>query len=737
MDKVKKEVTMLAKKYKNLFKPFLITAILIQLLVIEDVFSAERKAGSGRSANTQTRTSNTVPAMRSAPQNFSSVSRQQTPNTVINTPRSYTVSRAPQTSNFTRSNNPVMPRESASYSVRNTPSISQQSSSHRVSIPGNITVRGPENQPSVSKVPVRNAQVNPTISITTSRNQNITVRNANAPSVRSQEERMVFRPINNRPSNINTNTNEGQRTVTVSRAIERRDTIENPDNRGQITSQRRTEINNNNQPSNVRSFNLPQARAETSRSASISERINPVNQNTRKRQTPIREEHQTNPGQNRQRQPGEGKGTIAVKPNVPQAPIDRAAYNERFNHLRQSIADKQTRIRKMNNENLARLNNRHSEIGQGKPQNIQNSQAAVGAAQAAYPERMQRRTNEINRMNLHISRQNLNYRHGRFSNNVVFFDRSHSHWYWPHHQFWYFNSLDNYRGLYIGPTFSCWIGYRFGNYWSFGYVHPYYHRKYIFVSLDGYCPWDYDYARYYWYGWYPYRWYGYDPVPVEVGSDTYNYYTYNYYSNTDNPPNQIASVDENTFADVRAKLANQANAQPKPATAADTYFDEAVKAFEAGSYISAADKLSRAMALAPEDKVLPFAFAQSLIAIDNYTDAANVLKASLANLDPDKEGVYFPRGLYSSDDVLFAQVDKIEAQANAEPSNGDLQLIAGYELMGIGENEKAFDYLQKAGQNLQDPRSAVVLLEVLDKVNTLDIQESDTIESNQPAANTK
>jgi hypothetical protein len=725
---------MLAKKYKNLFKPFLITAILIQLLVIEDVFSAERNAGSGRSANIQTRTSNTVPAMRSAPQNFSSVSRQQTPNTVINTPRSSTVTRAPQTSNYVQNSRPIMPSGNSSYSVRSTPGISKQSSSHRVSIQSNITVQGPANQTSISRMSNRSTQSSPTVFNSTSRNQNITVSNANAPSVRSQEERMVFRPINNRPSNINTNTNEVQRTVTVPRAIENRDTIGNPDNREQITSQRRTEINN--QPSNVRSFNLPQARAETSRSASISERINPVNQNTRERQTPIREEHQTNPGQNRQRQVEGGKGTITVKPNVPQAPIDRAAYNERFNHLRQSIAGKQTQIRKMNDENLARSRARQSENRQGRPQDIQNSRAAVGAAQAANLRSIQRRGDEINRMNLHINRQNLNYRHGRFSNNVVFFDRPSRHWYWPHHQFWYFNSLDNYHGLYIGPTFSCWIGYRFGNYWSFGYVHPYYHRKYIFVSLDGYCPWDYDYARYYWYGWYPYRWYGYDPVPVEVGSDTNNYYTYNYY-NTDNPPNQVASVDENTFADVRAKLANQANAQPKPASAADTYFDEAVKAFEAGSYISAADKLSRAMALAPEDKVLPFAFAQSLIAIDNYADAANVLKASLANLDPDKEGVYFPRGLYSSDDVLFAQIDKIEAQANAEPSNGDLQLIAGYELMGIGENEKAFDYLQKAGQTLQDPRAAVVLLEVLDKINTLDIQESDTIGSNQPAANTK
>ena len=64
--------------------------------------------------------------------------------------------------------------------------------------------------------------------------------------------------------------------------------------------------------------------------------------------------------------------------------------------------------------------------------------------------------------------------------------------------------------------------------YGLSYYYPSYHRKYVFVSVGGYWPYDYRYRRYYWYGCHPYYWYGshviYEPAP----STTYN--TYNYYN---------------------------------------------------------------------------------------------------------------------------------------------------------------------------------------------------------------
>jgi tetratricopeptide (TPR) repeat protein len=87
-------------------------------------------------------------------------------------------------------------------------------------------------------------------------------------------------------------------------------------------------------------------------------------------------------------------------------------------------------------------------------------------------------------------------------------------------------------------------------------------------------------------------------------------------------------VDENTFADVRAKLADQAEA-PDAQTLADTYFEEAVKAFEAGNYSTAADKFTEAINLAPDDQILPFAYVQALFADKKYLQAATVLREAL------------------------------------------------------------------------------------------------------------
>jgi len=276
----------------------------------------------------------------------------------------------------------------------------------------------------------------------------------------------------------------------------------------------------------------------------------------------------------------------------------------------------------------------------------------------------------------------------------------------------------------VWPRYRFPVYYNWGSRFTFRYVYPYHHRRYVFVSLGGYWPAHYRYSRYYWYGCHPYDWYGYYPVAREVVGDTYNYYTYNYSYGESYAPSAsyqsaegVGVVDHTTFADVRERLAQQA-AEPNAPTPADTYFEEAVKAFEEGNYDTAAEKFAEAMDLAPEDLVLPFAYAQTLFANGQYSEAADALRSALENVSPEAEGVFYPRGLYAEDEVLLHQIDLLTKAAELYTSDADLQLLLGYQLLGIGEIDEALEPLQQAGLDLENKDSAEVLLNLLEKIKT-------------------
>jgi len=267
----------------------------------------------------------------------------------------------------------------------------------------------------------------------------------------------------------------------------------------------------------------------------------------------------------------------------------------------------------------------------------------------------------------------------------------------------------------ISPRYRYPVYYRWGPWWRYRYVYPYYHRRYVFVSLGGYWPLGYTYLRYHWYPSHYYSWYGYYPIAREVESDTYNYYTYNYYSSgaVGSDVDRIPTVDHNTFADVREKLQQQG---PDSETLADTYFDAAVKAFEEGDYATAAERFADAMELAPEDMILPFAYLQALFANEKYTDAVGVLRLALAKVSPEEEGVFYARGLYEDEAVLTEQIERLSEAAEAEPYNSDLQLLLGYHQLGIGETEKARESLERASQDTENAASASVLLGLVEKI---------------------
>ena len=114
--------------------------------------------------------------------------------------------------------------------------------------------------------------------------------------------------------------------------------------------------------------------------------------------------------------------------------------------------------------------------------------------------------------------------------------------------------------------------------------------------------------------------------------------------------------------------------------------------------------------------ILPFAYAQALFADGQYDKAADMLREALKNASPQKEGVFFPRGLYANDDVLFAQIEKLVDRIDRSGNDADLHLLLGYQLLGVGETGYAREPLEEAARDPQDAAPAGVLLSVLEKM---------------------
>ena len=289
-----------------------------------------------------------------------------------------------------------------------------------------------------------------------------------------------------------------------------------------------------------------------------------------------------------------------------------------------------------------------------------------------------------------------------------------------HHYFW--PNYHRRHRVIFPPRRPHRIYYHRWPHFTFRYFHPRRHRKYIFVSLGGYWPIGYNYTRYYWYGCHPYRWYGYNPVIYQVEGDTYNYYTYDCADDgvvtALTPSDGIRPVDENTFADVRQKLAEQDVKEPDQPTVTDRYFENAVDAFDAGDYTTAANKLAVAVELERDDLVLPFAYVQALFADQQYTKAAASLREALGRLSPDQRDIFYPRGLYPKDNVLFEQISRLAAKTERENTDTDLRLLLGYHHLGTGKLDRAQEQLQQIPAGSKNAEATTILQEVLEKVKT-------------------
>ncbi|MBN2180835.1 MAG: tetratricopeptide repeat protein [Sedimentisphaerales bacterium] len=327
----------------------------------------------------------------------------------------------------------------------------------------------------------------------------------------------------------------------------------------------------------------------------------------------------------------------------------------------------------------------------------------------------QRQTTIINGTRTNIGDRPRNTRPHRFETasrqRLIYRDRPYHRQNYYSFDHTYVDRLHRIRHKTIWPRYNFVIRYNRGPRFSYWHFYPYYHRKYVFVSLGGYWPLHYRYIRYYWYGCHLYDWYGYYPIAREIQGDTYNYYTYNYYYDDGTQTYNTGQTYNNTEYSAE---------EPTQSTLADTYFEEAVQAFENGNYEKAMNKFAQALELAPDDLVLPFAYCQAMLAAERYSEAAEVLRTVLVKLGPENEGVFFPRGLYPNEEILLSQLDKLAEKAEMYSFDADLQFLLGYQLLGIGQLEKAEIALAKAGLDLKNAKASAILLRLLEKIKTTD-----------------
>lgn len=264
----------------------------------------------------------------------------------------------------------------------------------------------------------------------------------------------------------------------------------------------------------------------------------------------------------------------------------------------------------------------------------------------------------------------------------------------------------------------------FSSYYGVTYYYPSYHRKYVFVSLGGGWP-SYRYVRYYWYGAHPYDWYGAYVIPSEpTVYNTYN--TYNTYTTSPAPAPTATTAGESyrynpsvdDFSDVRKRLEAEKNAVDAPEfeTAADLTFAHAVTLFEAGNYGDAAKQFREAMALSPDDVVLPFTYAQALFSDGRYELAAQAVRDAMANIAAEEPTIYYPRGLYEKEDVLSAQIAALENSVADYPFNTDYRLLLGYHYLGIGQLDKAKASLNVAQSSAVNTDAAAKMIDLMEQL---------------------
>ncbi|GEM_PF-5688140 len=207
-----------------------------------------------------------------------------------------------------------------------------------------------------------------------------------------------------------------------------------------------------------------------------------------------------------------------------------------------------------------------------------------------------------------------------------------------------------------------------------------------------YNPYSTGYSEYY---------YVYDSYPYGFDQPSSTYNTYNYYSNP--------------LPDTDGKI----KAEPSRTRGPDKekgFFADGVRFFGNGDYIKAAEKFKTAMSYVPHDRVLPFAYAQALFAGGDYISAAAAVREAVAKVNPETDGIFFARGMYPNNAVLEQNLVALNRAVLRSSSNASLQLLLGYNQLGLGRLDEARQNLTNAADDPTNLPAATSLLKLVDKL---------------------
>ncbi|MHC4735309.1 MAG: hypothetical protein ACYTDW_12755, partial [Planctomycetota bacterium] len=173
-----------------------------------------------------------------------------------------------------------------------------------------------------------------------------------------------------------------------------------------------------------------------------------------------------------------------------------------------------------------------------------------------------------------------------------------------------------------------------------------------------------------------------------------------------------------------AQEAKKAAGQAKTAVEyvkVNRYLQDIANAFSNEDYDGAVRKATEGLRAESQNLVLPFVYSQALFAVKQYSNAAGVLRKVLTKVDVEEQGVFYSLGFYRDKTVLNRQIEMLSEAVSADSDNAGLQLVLGYQLLGVGKYDQALEALKVARQDYVNKEAAEVLIQVLEKAR----QQSD------------
>jgi len=143
------------------------------------------------------------------------------------------------------------------------------------------------------------------------------------------------------------------------------------------------------------------------------------------------------------------------------------------------------------------------------------------------------------------------------------------------------------------------------------------------------------------------------------------------------------------------------------------HLDNIAEVFAAGQYDKALLLAKEAVDDEPDSTALRLLYSQTLFATEKHAYAAVVIRQALAQIERQRQDLSYPIGFYPNADALNAQIAHLAQKAKDNPDRADLQLLLGYQLLGVRKFDQAEHALQKARDDVINADAARMLIDVL------------------------